>query len=138
TRIGRDSNNDAAPVSGAFATGIMYPPGSRFEVGNVSKTYCWWASTTDAVPFTERYQFQGDPRCCPYADLKAGGTSFANGYNWYFDDFQNGAVNAIGSWPGFDAARIKNNGSTTDDGWSGRCEIDVPRYLRLLREGLER
>jgi Tfp pilus assembly protein PilV len=136
TRIGHGDGGDAAPDGAAFSTGIMYPPAARVEPQNVSHTYCWWAATTDAVPFTERYQYQGDPRHCPYADLRATGSSFPNGYNWYFDDFENG-TNAIASWPGLDAARTKNDG-LTNDGWMGRIDADVPRLFRLVREGLQR
>jgi hypothetical protein len=138
TRIGHGNAVNTGVDNAAFATGIMYPPGSRAEPENVSRTYCWWAASPEAVPFTERYQYQGDPRHCPYADLRVGGSSFANGYNWYFDDFQNASANAAGSWPGFDAARIKNDGTATNDGWLGRMEIDLPRFFRLLRDGLQR
>jgi type II secretory pathway pseudopilin PulG len=137
TRIGSGSGGDATVDGSAFSTGIMYPPASRVEPQNVSHSYCWWASTTDAVPFTERYQFQGDPRHCPYADLRSGGSSFPNGYNWYFDDLENG-TNAIASWPGLTATRLKNNATTTDDGWNGRIDVDVPRLFALVREGLQR
>jgi len=70
--------------------------------------------------------------------LRAGGSSFPNGYNWYFDDLQNASANAIAAWPGLDAARIKNDGTTTNDGWLGRMEIDLPRMFRLVRDGLQR
>ena len=138
TRIGHGNAVNTGIDNAAFATGIMYPPAARTEPENISKTYCWWAASPEAVPFTERYQYQGDPRHCPYADLRVGGSSFPNGYNWYFDDLQNSSVNAIASWPGLDAGRIKNNGSATDDGWLGRMEIDTPRFFRLLRDGLQR
>lgn len=138
TRIGRGDGGLSAADSAAFSTGIMFPPASRYQPENVSRAYTWWAESPEAVPYTERYQYLGDPRHCPYADLKAGGSSFPNGYNWYFDDFQNGSTNAMASWPGFDAARIKNDGTSTNDGWLGRCEADVPRFFRLVREGLER
>jgi Tfp pilus assembly protein PilV len=138
TRIGNGAAFDSGPDSAAFSTGVMYPPVSRTQPQNVSRTYCWWAATTDVVPFTERYQFQGDPRHCPYADLRSTGTSFPNGYNWYFDDLQNASTNALSSWPGLDASRLKNNSTTTDDGWNGHCEADIPRMFRLVREGLQR
>ncbi len=136
TRIGSGSGGDTTSDDAAFATGVMYPPTSRNEPQNISRTYTWWAASREAVPYTERYQFQGDPRHCPYADLKSGGSSFPDGTNWYFDDFQNGSTNAIGSWPGFSASRLKNNGNTSDDGWKGRIEIDVPRFFQVLRAGL--
>ncbi len=136
TRLGSGSGGDATYDDAAFSTGIMYPPADRREPENVSTTYTWWATSAEVVPFTERYQFQGDPRHCPYADLMNGGQSFPNGYNWYFDDLENLLNNVSTSWPALDAGRIKNNGTSTDDGWKGRCELDVPRFLQLLRGGL--
>jgi hypothetical protein len=72
----------------------------------------------DTVPATERYQFMGDPRYCPYLDVKLN-----NGYNWYFF-----GVNNIGGYSKFDMATY---------GWGpcGETE-DVPRFLQLIREGV--
>jgi Tfp pilus assembly protein PilV len=62
-------------------------------------------SATDipaALPITEQYQFMGDPRHLPYADLKrphVGGVFGANEsplgmrYNRFFDDFEDGFAN---------------------------------------------
>jgi len=135
-------------------------PDLPWDLENASTSYCWWTASPEAVPFTERFQFQGDPRHCPYADLKAlhteasanwpdwykgnpaGGIppwpSFSNGYNWYFDDFQNSNGNEISRWPGFDAARIMNDGSTTNDGWRTFVDLDVPRFMQLLRGAVTR
>lgn len=135
-------------------------PNTPFDLENQSTTYAWWSASPEIVPFTERYQFQGDPRHLPYADQKAihpdpvanqpdwykgnaaGGippwNSFANGYNWYFDDFQNSNGNEIASWRGFDAARLMNDGSTTNDGWRTVMEIDVPRFMQLARGAITR
>ena len=41
----------------------------------------------DDVPFSERYQFIGDPRHSPYADTDGTGATAPHGYNWYFDNF---------------------------------------------------
>ncbi len=136
TRIGAGDGGDLQEDGAAFSTGIMNPPAARNQPENISNTYAWWAASPDVVPFTERFQFQGDPRHSPYADTKSGGSSFPNGYNWYHDDFQTSSVNAISDWPGFDAGRIKNNSNATDDGWERRVEIDVPRFFQLLRGGL--
>lgn len=138
TRIGSGSGGLTDADSSAFSTGIMWPPASRFEPENVSTTYTYWSSTVDFVPFTERYQYLGDPRHCPYGDLRASGTSFPNGYNWYFDDFQNSGSNAFASWPGFDASRMKNDANVSNDGWLGRSDADLPRFFKLLRDGLQR
>ena len=134
---------------------------------NTSRTYAWrgtdaWIfgdATTDAnLPITERFQFLGDPRHCPYADLKmphgSSGRTRANalgmGYNRYFDDFESTARNAAASWPGwsYDAPQfsgnmygIKNDGNANNDGWdtrSGLIEVDVPRIYQVLRSSVVR
>jgi hypothetical protein len=158
TRIGTD-----------LTTGEVYPPPGR-EPSNLSRTYFWrgtdqWlfgdAANDPNMPITERFQILGDPRHCPYADLKmphaGSGRGRANplgmGYNRYFDDFQAGAANAAASWPGwsYDAPAgsanyygIKNNFGNnvgTDDGWStsgGMIEIDMPRMFQMLRSTILR
>jgi prepilin-type N-terminal cleavage/methylation domain-containing protein len=131
---------------------------------NRSRTYVWrgtdeWAfgddDTNPALPATERYQFLGDPRHSPYADLKmphgTSGLTRANalgmGYNRYFDDFDSG-TNERSTWPGYSYRApaaggtrygIKNNSANdvdNDDGWdtgSGFLEIDMPRVFQVLR-----
>ncbi len=137
---------------------------------NVSRTYAWrgtdtWifgdATTDPNLPITERFQILGDPRHCPYADLKsphatsgrARANSLGMGYNRYFDDFHSSSTNAASSWPGwsYDAPAlsgnwygIKNNTSDTDpnnDGWntgSGMLELDVSRIYQVLRSAVVR
>lgn len=97
---------------------------------NMSRTFVYWTKEVDDVPFTERYQFIGDPRHCPYADLKEGGAHFPNGFNWFFDDQYNASGNFRGYW-GFTSGRIR-------DGWMGRLEIDVPRFMQTLRKAITR
>ncbi|PIE23528.1 MAG: hypothetical protein CSA62_06710 [Planctomycetota bacterium] len=116
TRLGTDLN-----------TGTVYPTPN--DPDNLSTTYTWWVDDLGDVPITERSQFLGDPRHCPYADLKHGGASFPNGYNWYFDDFVNGSQDGRARWPGFSSARLR-------DRWKGRTEVDFPRYAQLLREAV--
>jgi prepilin-type N-terminal cleavage/methylation domain-containing protein len=140
------------------------------EYPNVSRTYVWrgsnqWlfgdAATNANLPMTERFQLLGDPRHCPYVDLKlphaASGRVRADalgmGYNRYFDDFHAGAVNAAASWPGwaYDGPPnsgnwfgVRNNvvdGDPNNDGWNtdnGYLEIDVPRIYQILRSALMR
>ncbi|HEV7766763.1 MAG TPA: hypothetical protein VGQ76_17315, partial [Thermoanaerobaculia bacterium] len=89
-------------------TGVMYPVAN--DPPNLSRTYVWVGDddrifgTTGAngiepsLPITEQFQFMGDPRHLPYADLKrphigAGfGAAYENrlgmGYNRYHDDFE--------------------------------------------------
>ena len=97
---------------------------------NVSRTYIYWTAQADDVPFTERYQFIGDPRHCPYADLKEDGANFPNGYNWFFDNLSNGDGTFRSAW-GFTSGRLR-------DGWLGRQEIDAPRFFLTLRTALTR
>ncbi len=94
-----------------MTTGVMYPPASENVPPNLSRTYVWRGDDTwifgdgtntnpPHLPITEQFQFLGDPRHLPYADLKrphvgAGfGAAFENrlglGYNRYFDDFESG------------------------------------------------
>ncbi len=112
-----------------LSSGTVYP--APFQPDNLSKTYTWWVADPESVPFTERAQFIGDPRHCPYADLKDGSGPFANGYNWYFDNFKDGSNNGQSRWPGFSAGRLR-------DRWRGRIEADYPRYAQLLRTALSK
>jgi type II secretory pathway pseudopilin PulG len=132
---------------------------------NLSRTYAWRGTDTwlfgDAaneahLPMTERFQLLGDPRHCPYADLKLphAGSGLARqdalgmGYNRYFDDFHAG-VNARATWPGWSYSTgpggtwygIKNNTSDTDannDGWESSIEVDVSRMTQILRTAVTR
>ncbi|MBN2490258.1 MAG: hypothetical protein JXQ29_05360 [Planctomycetes bacterium] len=97
---------------------------------NQSRTFAYWTASAEDVPFTERYQFLGDPRHCPYADLKEGGAHFPNGFNWFFDNLSSSAGNFSSVW-GFTSGRLR-------DGWLGRLEIDVPRFLQTVRTALTR
>jgi len=121
TRIGTDLD-----------TGTRWPVNNK--PANLSTTYIWRTDSDDNVPFSERYQFQGDPRHSPYADVKAG-----HRYNWYFDNLRDAAKNAQAEWPGFDSGRM-NGAADTTDGWHGaggtggdRMEIDVPRFFQFIR-----
>jgi type II secretory pathway pseudopilin PulG len=139
---------------------------------NISRTYVWRGSETwlfgDAandphLPLTERFQFLGDPRHLPYADLKlphwdSGRTRrdrMGLGYNRYFDDFHAAGAgnNRASSWPGwsYDGPPlsgnwfgIKNNtadNTNNNDGWntgSGYLEVDVHRIYQVLRTAVTR
>lgn len=140
------------------------------EYPNVSRTYVWrgtdtWlfgdATHTPNLPITERFQLLGDPRHCPYADLKlphwdSGRTRrdlLGMGYNRYFDDFHASGNNQRGTWPGwsYDGPAlsgnyfgIKNHASDNthnNDGWNtggGYLEIDVHRIYQILRTAVAR
>src|SRR5262249_16941376 len=163
---------DPIPSSGDpdwldYVNRVPLDPSLPWDLEDASTTYCWWAKTAEAVPFTERYQFMGDPRDCPYADLNRLTTeavgiqpawykgdsvagygpwySYPNGYNWYFDDLESSSPNAndlVAMWQELDATRIRNDGTKTNDVWrntastSDCVEVDVPRFMQLLRGGV--
>jgi prepilin-type N-terminal cleavage/methylation domain-containing protein len=163
TRIG-DAAAGTLPT-----TGTMWPV--RNQPPNLSRTYLWrgtnlWLygdgtnTNLPNLPQTERFQFMGDPRHCPYADLKmphtnnSGAWNAANvntnigmGYNRYFDDFENTTTNAISSWPGWQYTAggttygVKNDGNTTNSGYqwgttNGQLEIDIQRAFQTVRKAL--
>ena len=109
TRIGKD------PTTGVdinVDTPLRQPT-------NLSRTYAWVGVT---APVTERYQFMGDPRHMPYADVKA-----ARGYNWYFGVNPNAA--------GY-ANFVNGSGVAINGLWDGRVNADVPRFMQVFRQGL--
>ncbi len=118
TRIGTDRT-----------TGVMWP--TRSHPQNLSSTYCYFYNDVDDVPFSERYQFSGDPRHSPYEDTDRTGTTAVHGYNWYFDNLSNGSGNFQGNWRAFDGGRLR-------DRWRGRSEHDTPRLFYWLRTALVR
>jgi len=156
TRIGSD-----------LTTGTLVPVENA--PSNVSRTFVWrgtdaWVfgdATTDAnLPITERFQLLGDPRHCPYTDLKlphvAAGRvrqdPLGMGYNRYFDDFHDAGTNERAAWPGWAYQNsagntwfgIKNNTSDNafgNDGWdtrSGYVDVDMSRIYQILRSAITR
>jgi hypothetical protein len=122
----------------AATAGTMWPPAQRNAPDNLSTTYTWWCDSLEDVPITERFQFQGDPRHCPYRDLmhEQLGTDplpvfnpdFPNGYNGFFAGT---AANQTNAYPGLATARLFNR-------WRGYTNFDTPRLLEVLRKGLVR
>lgn len=110
-------------------SGTMWPPSSRNSPENLSVTYTWWADSSEDVPMTERAQFNGDPRHCPYKDLFNGDPDYPNGYNWYHDSLANASQLATANFPSISGTLLRNH-------WQGAMACDVPRYLELLRRGL--
>ncbi len=99
--------------------------------GNLSETWAWWTRSREAVPFTERAQFLGDPRHQPYLDCTGfAGGGFPHAYNWHFDDLRSTPANATGQWPCLDPNRLK-------DGFGASSRADAPRLLQLWRESLQ-
>ncbi|MCC6785361.1 MAG: hypothetical protein IT457_21100 [Planctomycetes bacterium] len=112
-----------------LASGTAWP--TPVEPYNRSTTHVWWARSPEFVPLTERYQLQGDPRHNPYVDLVVYGNSFANGYNWYFDDLRSLDGDATSDWPCLDRDRLR-------DGFGGVAVVDVPRIAHVWRRALLR
>ena len=106
-----------------LTTGAMYPV--RNAPANLSRSYAYFYGLSTGIPFSERYQFQGDPRHSPYADTARYGTTFPHGHNWYFDDFT-ATVDARPKWIGFDTARFR-------DGWMGLQQLDTARFFQWIR-----
>jgi type II secretory pathway pseudopilin PulG len=71
------------------------------------------------APFTERFQFMGDPLHNPYLDVK-----LDQRYNWYFR-----SINTSNGLSGF---------INTANGWSGRVPLDYPRFSQIYRMGVLR
>ena len=123
TRIYNNPTGGGSPLY----TGVAFPTPNQPE--NFSETYTWWASSRDAVPITEQSQFQGDPRHVPYKDLMSGDPDFGDGYNWYYDDLQNGSEDALPDYPGIDGTKLA-------DAWNGNVRQDLPRLYEILRTGI--
>ena len=147
TRIGAGVTTSVAGASLSalpLSTGAPIPglsPGvTLLDVPtNLSRTYAWVGVTPP--PYTERYQYTGDPRDCPYLDDKVGGPQVSGlvtigpcSYNWWFRDITNGATGVDG-YLGF---------LNTSEGWGTTnttvgpllMNQDVPRYFQTLRNGL--
>jgi hypothetical protein len=94
---------------------------------------------------TERYQFLGDPRHNPYADLKmphqGSGLTLQNplgmGYNRYFDDLQEAGFNGSLApyWRGY-SYTVGGVTYGVDSGWKAagyNVEIDMHRIYQVMR-----
>jgi type II secretory pathway pseudopilin PulG len=134
------------------------------EPTNLSRTYVWRGNanylfvgnpaadpkTGPALPPSERYQFQGDPRHCPYADLKrphSGGFAAGNlnpyygmGYNRYFDGFRYSGHNARSNWPGWSytagSPAVTYGVEDADNAMWNDKDIDIPRVFQIWRNAL--
>jgi prepilin-type N-terminal cleavage/methylation domain-containing protein len=155
TLIGQGVTTNVAPSSGtnSYSTiqtsaGVTIPGlSSAITVkdipSNMSRTYAWIGNNCPP-PTTEQYQFIGDPRHCPYLDVKAGGPSITgagatimgNGYNWYFVNLSSAAgyagygdTSSTTGWGDYGG----DNGSTD----YVNIENDVPRFYQMIRQGIE-
>ncbi|MGC8889290.1 MAG: type IV pilus modification PilV family protein [bacterium] len=91
---------------------IQYTP-------NRSRTYTWIGLEP---PITEKFQFMGDPRYCPYLDVKANG-----GYNKWFTSNLSGYYGFTGS-----------NGWGMPYSSNPPFDSDIPRYFQIFRDGILR
>ena len=110
-----------------MTSGTSFP--NPIQPDNLSETYTWWASSREFVPMTERAQFQGDPRHCPYLDVARGDEDFPNGYNWAFDSLKNNSEEGWRDYPALDRWDLGNR-------WGGSLRQDLARFFGLLRDGL--
>lgn len=110
------------------AAGTCWP--TPFQPHNVSRAVTWWTDSPDDVPALAYTHLVGDPRLVPHSDLMAGGI-FAHGYNWCFDDLTNGSIDVDADWPGLDGSRMH-------DGFGAGLAVDIARYGKLIREGLQK
>jgi type II secretory pathway pseudopilin PulG len=101
-------------IGDQVTSGVVYP--TPVQPANLSRTYTYrgtdqwiFGDLTNQVnfppnlPISERYQFQGDPRHCPYSDLKrpytgttatpANESTLGMGYNRNFDNFEDATYN---------------------------------------------
>ncbi|HZN41896.1 MAG TPA: hypothetical protein VFD82_24035 [Planctomycetota bacterium] len=125
--------------SSLYNSGTMWPTPVQPE--NLSTTYAWWADSKDDVPFTERAQFNGDPRHVPYKDCFNGAVDYRNGYNWYHDSLNNNSEPSIQDYPCIAASvatsPLRNRWQASGGSQLG-MSCDVPRYMELLRTALVR
>lgn len=105
TYIGNKGANDIpAPV--------QYTP-------NRSRTFTWIGLEP---PITEKFQFMGDPRYCPYLDVKSNG-----GYNKWF-------TSSLTNYSGFSGY----NGWGMPYSSNNPFDSDIPRYFQVFRDGILR
>lgn len=128
TRIGDNLNSGTKGKTiwtGVWPTGTMVII-PDIEPDNISRTYAWVGTP---VPLTEQFQFLGDARHMPYADVKA-----RHGYNWYFTQVGGGG------YSGFDKTTAgwtyAHNYPQTTTSNIQRVNFDVPRYLYVIRQAL--
>lgn len=126
----RIANRPNGMLTATSRLGDVEPTDYYERAYNVSETYAWIGT---AAPLTERFQFQGDPRHMPYADVKA-----RHGYNWYFAEIDSGPGDA--GYKHYDKThdgwtytyKYPNIGSD----WTTRLNFDFPRYMSVWRTAL--
>ncbi len=116
TRIGAD-----------LTTGTMWPVAR--SPPNLSRTYAYFYADAADLPYTERYQFVGDPRHSPVRRHGSDGNDGGQRIQLVLRRLQRRPYDAQGDWLAFDASRLRTR-------WKGRCAHDVPRLLAWLRTAL--
>jgi hypothetical protein len=108
---------------------VTYAEGVTVNPQNLSRTYVWVGKE---APNTEKYQFLGDARYNPYADVKA-----ANGYNWYFGKSSSTWTNYGGFTKAVSTASgwSPGTGNPPDGKGYGGLSVDIARYHALFRKG---
>ncbi|HTC20266.1 MAG TPA: hypothetical protein VK859_05415, partial [bacterium] len=105
-------------------------------IPNLSRTYVWTGPNTwDQPPYTEQMQYMGDPRDCPYLDVKVGGPVLGgvtvitpNSYNWYFKNL-NGITDGYVSF----GAAGPVNGWVSNTGYGAiSLQDDLPKYFMTI------
>ena len=92
----------------------------------VGYTIDWRTSNLPEIPITEQYQYQGDPRLNPYADIK-----WAHRYNWFFPMRQGDNWRADWKW------RRDNFFWRGRYSWNG-VPVDVPAFFTMVRTSYQR
>jgi len=150
TRLGTNltTGNYPATVVGSAGYTLM---------SDLSRTYIWKGTGSNAgvpwggsgvTPFTERFQFNGDPRHEPYLDCKfgsvalgtqdAGTTIDDDSYNWYFQNVgSDSQVPIADGYSGFQQSTNGYHGFPTGTGAGFYGDMrDMPRYYYLYRRGI--
>lgn len=130
-------------IPGTLVSASTSAAATLYDVPNLERTYVWTGQqAADLPPYTERFQYLGDPRDCPYWDVKNGGVTENSppvtigpyAYNWWFKNGSGSGSNPDMGKDGY----VGFNQSGNNDSWSGGSNIqdDIPRYYQTIRQGL--
>ena len=117
-----------SPTTVTVGPGLnTYAEGVTHDLQNISRTYVW---VGQIAPFTERYQYLGDPRDCPYQDVIND-----DRYNWFFCD---PTVNTSSGGSTFYTAfpNAQAYGAGYNDTQGHNSNVDLPKYFLANRTGL--
>jgi len=124
--------NAGVLAAGRYEADVRIGSQTSSDYPNISRTYFWVNLTP---PYTEQFQFMGDPRHNPYIDVKLWGSApnQENRYNWFF------AGVPAGDYQGY--TKTTSVDPSNQPGWCGgysasKLNIDVPRFFQIYRRGL--